>query len=142
MYEYGCLFIQLGILTSRVVERRVRSLLFDRQHDHSPFLFVANVAFSRGRACGRLGTLLRLYTLNGSPYASVIRRLQRLVRGCTHNPHLPLPTFLLVVATRYLTIFLISESGMGLSIGNCTAPFEVLNFDSSSLNASIPLGDG
>jgi len=31
----------------------------------------ANVAFSRGRACGRLGTCLHFFPLNGSPHASV-----------------------------------------------------------------------
>jgi hypothetical protein len=38
-----------------------------------------NVAFSCRRACGRLGTCLRLRPLNGSPLASVIGQLQRLV---------------------------------------------------------------
>ena len=41
----------------------------------------SNVAFSCRRACGRLGTYLRLCPLNGSPLASVIGQLQRLVRG-------------------------------------------------------------
>ena len=31
----------------------------------------SNVAFSRRRACGRLGTCLRFFPLNGSPLASV-----------------------------------------------------------------------
>ena len=41
-----------------------------------------NVAFSCRRACGRLGPCLRLFPLNGSPLASVIGQLQRLVRRC------------------------------------------------------------
>ena len=39
----------------------------------------SNVAFSCRRACGRLGTCLCLCPLNGSPLASVIGQLQRLV---------------------------------------------------------------
>ena len=42
----------------------------------------SNVAFSCRRACGRLGTCLRLFPLKGSPLASVIGQLQRLV-GCS-----------------------------------------------------------
>jgi hypothetical protein len=38
-----------------------------------------NVAFSGRRPCGRLGTIPRLFSLNGSPLASVIGQLQRLV---------------------------------------------------------------
>ena len=41
-----------------------------------------NVAFSCRRACGRLGTCLCFFPLNGSPLASVIGQLQRLV-GCS-----------------------------------------------------------
>ena len=39
----------------------------------------SNVAFSCRRACGRLGTSLCFCPLNGSPLASVIGQLQRLV---------------------------------------------------------------
>ena len=45
------------------------------------FSFAPNVAFSCRRACGRLGTCFRLFPLNGSPLASVIGQLQRLVGG-------------------------------------------------------------
>ena len=45
-----------------------------------------NVAFSCRRACGRLGTCLRLFPLNGSPLASVIGQLQRLVGDDKYCP--------------------------------------------------------
>jgi hypothetical protein len=45
-------------------------------------------------------------------------------------------------ATLNLTILPINFNGSGLSIGNCTAPFELAYFDNSLSNAAIPLGAG
>jgi hypothetical protein len=50
--------------------------------------------------------------------------------------------FFIFFCTLYFTILRINSYGMGFSNGNCTAPFDILNADSSPLNASIPSAAG